>query len=112
VENEKNDEFENFCVTKIDEYLSEQGIKPKVKRKYRETSTISGTIYKFPHFGVEISEDQVLIFGRYKSQYFDAENYASTEKLTDELLPTIIKYYNNPIMTRHPIIRFFCRSPK
>ncbi len=104
-----DNEFEDYCVTKIDEYLSNEALSPKVKRKFKETSDIYGTVYKFSHFGIEVIRNQVTIFGKYKRLYFDAEAYENTDKLLDELLPTITKYYHNPVLTKHPVIRFFSR---
>ncbi|HFE37946.1 MAG TPA: hypothetical protein ENK06_05950 [Gammaproteobacteria bacterium] len=106
---ENKNEFETYCVNKIDAYLSEHNIKPNVKRKFRETKEIYGTVYKFSHFGIEVSEGQVLIFGKYKSTYFDKELYENKDKLLEVLLPAILEHYNNPALTKHPIIRFFNR---
>ena len=105
-------EFLDYCVTKIDEYLSNNNIQATTKRKFKETSTIHGIVYKFSHFGVEVVKDQVTIFGKYKSQFFDAESYENTDQLLDELLPTIKEFYNNPVLTKHPLIRFFSKLKK
>jgi len=105
-------EFLDYCVAKIDEYFSSNNIQATTKRKFKETSSIHGIVYKFPHFGVEVVKDQVTIFGKYKSQFFDSENYENTDQLLEELLPTIQEFYKNPTLTKHPLIRFFSKFKK
>jgi len=105
-------EFVDYCVEKIDEYLAQQNIEPLVKRKFKETAKIHGIVYKFPHFGIEVVHNEITLFGKYKSQYFDAELFETTDKLVEDLLPAILYFYQNPAITKHPLIRFFHRFKK
>lgn len=110
---ENNDTSENqfldYCIEKIDTYLAEQNIPPTIKRKFKETSKIHGTVYKFSHFGVEVSTNQVTIFGKYVSEFFDIEYYENKDKLLEALLPRINEFHQNPVLTKHPFIRFFSK---
>ena len=107
----KNDYLE-FFIEKIDSYLAEQNLQASNKRKFKETSEIFGTVYKFSHFGIEVIKDQVTIFGKYNSEFFDIEAYESADKLLEELLPRILEFYQNPVLTKHPIIRYFSKFKK
>lgn len=107
-----DNQFEEYCVTKIDQYLVSKKIEPAVKRKFKETSEIYGTVYKFSHFGVEVIRDQVTIFGKYNKEFFDAELYSSTDELLEAMFPIFQNFHNDPNIVKHPIIRFFTKFKK
>ena len=109
---ESNPDLLEFGVPKIDDFFAENELKPITKRKFKETALIHGIVYKFAHFGVEITKDQATIFGKYKSEFFDIEAYENNDKLLEELLPRIQEHFHNPVLTKHPIIRYFSKFKK
>lgn len=98
-----------YALPKIDAFLTENNIPPITRRKFKETEKIHGIVFKFSHFGVEVVKDQVTIFGKYISKFYDVESYENNDKLLEALLPRIQEFHLNPVLTKHPFIRFFHR---
>ena len=107
-----NNNLLDYAIPKLDAFFAEKEMTPTSKRKFKETTLIHGIVYKFAHFGVEVTKDQATIFGKYTSEFFDIESYEDNDKLLEKLLPRIKEFYHNPVLTKHPIIRYFSKFKK
>jgi len=105
-------EFVANCEKRIEKFAEEKGLNLSTKKEYKESEEETGLLYSVNNFKIELKNDQITMFGKYNSRFYEMQDYDNFDELVDAFLPDLLIFYNNPHMVKHPLKRLFKKTIK